>query len=217
MYSPIIQRLIDLFSKFPGVGPKTATRFVFYLIKIPKEKIEELIKTLEDFKKEIKICPICYKSFEIGSGDEKDVCSLCSDIRRDKSTICIIEKEIDLEAIEKTKEYKGLYFILGSLISNLDENLKKEIEKRLEELIERIRNNPEIKEIIIALNPTFEGENTTLWLKRKLRVLIIERPSLKITSLGRGLPVSGEIEYADEDTLVSALKNRKETLENKKD
>lgn len=217
MYSFIIQRLIDLFSKFPGVGPKTATRFVFYLIKIPKEKIEELIKTLKDLKEKIKICSICYKSFEINSDEEKKTCSICSDIRRDKSIICILEKEIDLEAMEKTKEYKGFYFILGSVISNLDENLKKEIERRVDELIERIKNNPEIKEIIIALNPTFEGENTSLWLKRKLRSLVIERPSLKITSLGLGLPVAGEIEYADEDTLISALKNRKENLENKKD
>lgn len=210
MHPVVIQKLIDLFSKFPAVGPRTAARFVFYLIKTPKEKIEELIDAITVLKERIKTCPFCYKSFEISSGEEKEICPICGDNRRDKSIICLVEKEIDLEAMEKTKEYNGLYFVLGGVIFGLDENLKKEIEKKIDGLIERIKNNSEIKEIIIALNPTIEGESTSLWLQRKLKPIILsEKRSLMITSLGRGLPVAGEIEYADEDTLISSLKNRK--------
>ncbi len=210
MYASVIQRLIEVFSKFPGIGPRTATRFVFYLVKTPKEKIEELTKALEDLKEKIKICSLCYKSFEMLLNDEKEICSFCCDVRRDRAIICIVEKEIDLEAIEKTKEYRGLYFVLGGLISNFDGNFKKEIEERIDKLIERIKSDSEIKEIIIALNPTIEGENTSLWLQRKLkRLTYSEEHCLKITSLGRGLPIAGEIEYADEDTLCSSLKNRK--------
>lgn len=204
MYSPNIEKLIKLFSKFPTVGPRTAARFVFYLIKSSDEKIEELIKAIEDLKKKIKICPLCFNSFEIS---DNEVCSICSDQGRNRSTICIIEKEIDLEAIEKNKIYKGLYFILGGTISNLkDKDAEQEIETRIDKLIQRIKKpDSEIKEIILGLNPTIEGENTSLWLKRKLDI----DESLKITQLGRGLPMGGELEYADEETLSSALEGRK--------
>ena len=213
MFSPHIQKLIDIFSKFPTVGPRTAARFVFYLIKIPEGKVEELIRAIEELKAKIKICPLCFKSFEpaqipekLEAGkDEGEFCSICQDKIRDKTLICIIEKEFDLEAIEKTGKFKGLYFILGGTISRLEKpKQKEEVEKRIDKLIERVKKD-QIKEIILALNPTIEGQNTSLLLQRRLKNLGIK----KITRLGQGLPVGGELEYADEETLSSALESRR--------
>ncbi len=205
MFSPKIQKLIELFSKFPTVGPRTAARFVFYLLKTPKEKVEELIEAITELKKKIEICSFCFNPFESDSED-LELCPVCSDPRRDKSIVCIVEKEIDLEAIEKIKKYKGLYFILGGTIFGFKNKKEKEkIEERVNKLIDRIKkSDSKIKEVILALNPTTEGENTCLWIQRKLKSLPI-----KITQLGRGLPVGGELEYADEDTLSSAFQSRK--------
>ena len=197
MYPKSIQNLISIFSKFPTVGPRTAARFVFYLIKLPQEKFDELFSSLVDLKKSIKICSLCFNPFE---DSQEDICPICKDNSRDKALLCIIEKETDLISIEKTKKYKGLYFILGGTIS-----LKKADSKkiRIEELKERIKNNL-FKEIIIATNSTPEGEATALYLEKELKTF-----NIKITRLGRGLPVGGELEYADEDTLSSALEGRK--------
>jgi len=197
MYPKSIQNLISIFSKFPTVGPRTAARFVFYLIKLPQEKFDELFSSLVDLKKSIKICSLCFNPFE---DSQEDICPICKDNSRDKALLCIIEKETDLISIEKTKKYKGLYFILGGTIS-----LKKADSKkiRIEELKERIKNNL-FKEIIIATNSTPEDEATALYLEKELKTF-----NIKITRLGRGLPVGGELEYADEDTLSSALEGRK--------
>ncbi len=198
MYPKSIQKLIELFSKFPTVGPRTATRFVFYLIKLNQEKFDELLNSVTALRKAIKICSFCFNPFE--ALDDKDLCPICEDSSRDKTLLCIIEKEIDLISIEKTKRYKGLYFILGGTIS-----LKKADSKkiRIEELKQRIENS-NFQEIIIATNPTTEGEATALFIKRELKPF-----NIKITRLGRGLPVGGELEYADEDTLTSAFEGRK--------
>lgn len=198
MYSPTIQKLIDLFSRFPTVGPKTAGRFVFYLIGKKKEEIDELVEAILELKKKIKLCDFCFKPFE---GEEK-LCEICSNPLRDKSLLCLVEKESDLEVLERTKKYNGLYFILGgSLLAVKKEELKK---LRVKELEEKIKKHPEIKEIIIATNPTTEGQATALFLERKLKPL-----NKKISHLARGLPVGGEIEYADEETLGAALEGRK--------
>lgn len=198
MYSERIEKLIKLFSKFPTVGPRTAARFIFYLINSSNEEVEMLLETIRQLKEKIKTCSLCSKSFE----GEGELCPICSDPRRDKEIVCIVEKEVDLEAIENTNQFKGLYFILGGTVSGLEKKEEKEkLEKRLQKLIERIG---EIKEIVLALNPTTEGQNTALWLRRKL-----EPTGIKITQLGRGLPVGGELEYADEDTLSAALEGRK--------
>jgi len=215
MYSPLIQKLIEKFSKFPTIGPRTAARFVFYLLRADQKEIEEMISSISQLKKDIKSCSFCFNQFQpslasasAGKGTG-NLCSICSNPSREKSLLCVVEKESDLEALEKTKRYKGLYFILGGVISTLQ---KKDLEKiRINELQNRIRN-PEsfnlfgvnFKEIIIATNPTPEGEATALYLERKLKPL-----GKKITRLGRGLPVGGELEYADEDTLGSALEGRK--------
>jgi recombination protein RecR len=198
MYSPSIQKLIDLFSKFPTVGPRTAARFVFYLMGLKKEEVDEIINSISNLKKNVKICSLCFNPFE---GDS-ELCQICSNPIRDKTLLCVIANEVDLTAIEKTMKYKGLYFILGGTVSALR---KTDIEKlKIKELEERIKNNQGIKEIILAFNPTPDGEATRLYLERMLK-----SSGKKITRLGRGLPVGGELEYADEETLTSALESRR--------
>ena len=220
MYPRSIQKLIDLFSKFPTVGKRTAARFVFYLLNSSKEENEELTKAILELRKAIKICSFCYKPFE----NEEKLCEICSNPLRDRSVLCIVEKETDLMSLENTRKYKGIYFILGGTVSSLK---KEDIGKlRGEQLIERIQNpekfgltGADFKEIIVATNPTPEGESTALYIERALKTLN-KNPSIhsgiltpygnkKITRLGRGLPVGGELEYADEETLSSALEGRK--------
>jgi recombination protein RecR len=203
MYPPSIEKLIRCFSRFPTVGPKTATRFVFYCLSSSQEEIDSLINNLQELKKSVKSCEVCFRSV---LKDEK-LCSVCSNKKRDHSTICVVEKEADLISIEKTGEYKGLYFILGGTISPLRRDDFKKI--RGEELQKRIEDPssfqlPEIKEVIIATNQTTEGEATAIYISR-----ILEKYKVKTTRIGRGLPTGGEIEYADEETVLSALKNRK--------
>jgi len=198
MYSPTIQKLIDLFSEFPTVGPRTASRFVFYLLKTPRGEIKNLITSIANLKNNIKICESCFNPFE---GEDK-LCEICKNPSRDKSQLSIVANETDLTAIEKTKKYKGLYFILGGTVSALK---KPDLEKlRIKELENIVRNRLEIKEIILAMNANTDGEATVLYLERFLKPF-----NKKITRLGRGLPVGGELEYADEETLKSALEGRK--------
>ena len=198
MYPPSLKKLIGLFSKFPTVGPRSATRFAFYLTKLSPEEIEELSNSIKEIKKRVKVCPQCFNIYE----GEKELCEICSQENRDRGLLCVVANEIDLMAIEKTQKYRGLYFVLGGTISKL---AKEKIKKlRIKELERRIQTESRIKEIILAFNPTLEGETTTLYLKRRLAGF-----GKKITQLGRGLPTGGELEYADEETLSSALESRK--------
>ncbi|MFH1643431.1 MAG: recombination mediator RecR [Patescibacteria group bacterium] len=190
MYTPSIKKLIDLLSKFPTVGPRTAARFVFYLLEEKDETVQELIDTIQKIKK-IKQCSMCFDCFE-GDGE---LCEICSNQSRDRSLLCIVEKETDLEHLERIKEYKGLYFILGGMIK--EEGLKSN------QLIERIKKDSVVNEIIIAINPTVKGESTALYLERILKPF-----NKKITRLGRGLPAGAELEYADEQTLKDAIQKR---------
>lgn len=198
MYSSTIQKLIDLFSEFPTVGPRTASRFVFYLMKLSKEEVQDLISAISKLKGSVKICSSCFNPFE---GEDK-LCQICQNPSRDKSLLSIVANETDLTAIEKTKKYKGLYFILGGTVSALK---KPDLEKlRIKELENLIKNRSEIQEIILAMNANTDGEATVLYLERFLK------PSnKKITRLGRGLPMGGELEYADEETLKAAFEGRK--------
>ena len=197
MYSQSIQKLIRLFVKFPTVGPRTAARFVFYLMKLSKEEIDEFIKSVATLRETVKFCSFCFKPFE----GEGELCEICQNPARDKTLLCVLEKETDLMPIEKTKKYNGRYFILGGTVSVLKKDENKGL--RTDELLARVKDS-EIKEIIIAINLTTEGEATTLYLERLLKPL-----NIKITRLGRGLPVGSELEYADEETLGSALEGRK--------
>jgi recombination protein RecR len=198
MNSQSVQKLIAIFSNFPTIGPRTAARFVYYLIGLKKEDVRELAIALSELKKNIKICSFCFNPFE----GEGNFCQICSNPSREKSLLCVVEKETDLNSIEKTKKYHGRYFVLGGTISRLK---KSDVEKlRVKELAARVKQNQEIKEIILAINPTSDGEATTLYLERFLKPY-----GKKITRLGRGLPVGGELEYADEETLSSAFENRK--------
>lgn len=195
--SQIIQQLVAIFSKFPTVGPRTAARFVYYLIKLPTEEVKDLTQTIQGLRDKVKLCNFCFNPFE----GEKNICQICSDKTRDASLLCVVEKESDLLAIENIKKYKGLYFILGGTVPVLKRKDSKNI--RSQELLKRTKGL-EIKEIILAINPTTEGEATLLFLERLLKPL-----NKKITRLGRGLPVGAELEYSDEETLSSALEGRK--------
>jgi len=187
-----IKNLIDEFAKLPSVGPRQAARFVFHLLNQPKDEIEKFSKKLFALKK-ISYCEFCNRATE---GDK--LCDICKNENRDRSTICLIEKDTDIEAIEKTKRYNGIYCILGGDI------------KKLKKLIERIKKSKkELKEIIIAFDATTEGETITLYASRQLEDLKKIHKELKITRLGRGLSTGSELEYMDEDTLTNALLGRK--------
>lgn len=209
MYPRAVRTLTDIFSKFPGVGPRTAARFVFYLLKIPKTEIEELILAISELRENIALCSFCFNPFDKREDGGQTLCPICRSTQRDHSLLCVVEKESDLEALEKTKQYKGLYFILGGTAGQLRrEDMRK---LRVDTLKEYIANPTKsglspttFSEVILAINPTTEGEATMLYLERSLKPL-----SLRITRLGRGLPMGGEMEYADEETLTSALEGRK--------
>jgi len=198
-----IKKLQELFAKFPTIGSRTANRFVFYLLKLPKEKIDELTNAITELKNKIKLCSFCFNPHEL----ETDLCYICNDTLRNKNLLCIVEKEADLLSIEETKKYKGLYFILGGAINTKKTNLEN---LRINELKERLIKFPKFAEVIIATNSTPEGNITSLLVEQNLKKLQVEtKQTFKITHLGRGLPVGGELEYADEETLESAFEGRK--------
>ena len=204
MYARQIQKLIQLFSQFPTVGSRTAARFVFHLLKAPKNEVRELVEAIAELRNQIALCKLCFQPFDaVGSQTSQatDQCTICQDATRDQSILCVVEKESDLEALESIKEYKGLYFILGGAVDPLQKEQRETL--RTKELKKRIQTAP-IKEVIIATNPTTEGEATALYLERTLKDL-----KVKFTRLGRGLPIGGELEYADPETLKQSLENRR--------
>lgn len=192
-----IANLIEAFSQLPSVGPKTAERYVFHLLKSSPEKLENLTKFLAELKTSITVCPDCLAI------SETSPCSICSDLARKNGTLCLVENIQDLISIEATRQYQGQYFILGGLINTI-ENIKPE-DLNIEKLLRKIKQ-AEFKEIILALNFTLEGETTSLYLNK-----ILQNYNLKITRLAKGLPAGSDLEYADETTLATALKYRVET------
>lgn len=194
-----VQNLINEFSKLPGIGAKTAGRLTFYLLNQPKTELEIFGNTLLNLKNNIKFCSTCFNI------TEKDPCVICSSSQRDNETICVVENPLDVLAIEKTGEYNGKYHVLAGAISPVDgigpENLK------ISELIDRVKKQ-KIKEIILATNPSLEGEATAMYIQKEVDKLKI--PKLKITRIARGLPMGGDLEYADEITLSRAFEGRKE-------
>ena len=198
-YPNSVQRLIGLFSKFPTIGTRTSSRFVLYLLGRPEEEIRELSKEILNLKKNVKTCSMCFDFFEYYDG--KKYCAICINPQRDKSKLCLVEKSADFLAIENTNKYNGLYFVLGSTVSSL---MKEGFKNRIKELKKRIKDDFLIKEIIIATNSTTQGEATALYLER-----LLESSNKKVVKLARGLPVGGELEYADEETISSAFEQRK--------
>jgi len=193
-----IKNLIEELSKLPGIGPKTAERLTFYLLRSSDEDIKKLGSAILNLKHKIKICQVCFNL------SENNPCNICSDQSRDKSKICVVEEPLDVLALEKTKAYNGLYHILGGVISPIEGIGPDDL--RIKELLIRLKNNSnEIKEIILATNPSLEGEATSMYLKKLLEPL-----GIKITRIARGLPTGAELEYADEITLIRALEGRKD-------
>lgn len=191
-----IANLIEAFCQLPSVGPKTAERYVFHLLKSSPEKLESLAKSLSELKKNTTVCHSCL------AVSESNPCSICQDDNRKNGTLCLVENTQDMLSLEATKQFKGKYFILGELINTI-ENVKPE-DLNIETLLKKIRQE-NYQEIIIALNFTLEGETTALYLKK-----ILENSNLKITRLAKGLPAGSDLEYADEMTLATALKYRNE-------
>ena len=202
-----IDRLINIFRKFPTVGSRTAGRFTYYLMKLPNDRIDELINAIKELKSKIKLCQLCFNPFD----DDNVLCPICRNTQRNKNLLCIIEKETDLLSIESTKKFNGLYFILGGTVGTMrkeDINLLRieELKKRVSHLSAQAGNNP--TEIIVALNPTPEGRTTSVLVEQNIKKAV-PSPNFKITHLARGIPVGGELEYIDEETLESALEERK--------
>lgn len=209
MFSKPIQTLIEYFMKFPGVGPKQATRFVFHLLREEEAEVESLAAAIARLQSDVKICRQCYKTFDTNGG-ENELCEICRDAKRSKSEIMIIEKEVDLGNIERTRKFSGLYHVLGGIVSPLDSSAPARL--HLRELFERIQTRAKVGdaiEVILATNPTAEGDATALYIERIVTPLKNQYPNLKLSRLGRGLTTGSELEYSDDITIANALINRK--------
>jgi recombination protein RecR len=195
MYEGIIQDLIDELGRLPGVGPKSAQRIAFHIIQSDRVDVSRLAEVLKTVKERVKFCTVC------GNITEEELCKICRDPRRDNTSICVVEESKDVIAIEKTREFKGKYHVLGGAISPIDgigpENL------RIRELMQRLAET-EIAEVIIATDPNLEGEATATYLTRLIKPL-----GVKVSRLASGLPVGGDLEYADEVTLGRAFEGRR--------
>jgi recombination protein RecR len=191
--SEALQQLIEEFSQLPGIGRKSAQRLALYLLKQPREDVVKMARTLVNMKDRIRYCSECWNITEV------DPCPICASPKRDRSTICVVEEPNDVMAVEKTNDFKGLYHVLGGSLSPLDGIGPDELKAK--ELITRCANG--ITEVILALNPNVEGEATTLYLTRLLKPL-----GVRVSRIARGLPVGGDLEFADEATLSKALEGR---------
>ncbi len=193
--SESLEQLIERFSQLPGIGRKSAYRLAMYVVKLPREDILALANSLMNVKDRIRYCSRCWNF------TESDPCVICASPKREMFMICVVEEPGDVLALEKTNEFKGLYHVLGGTLSPLDGIGPEDL--RIKELLARVTKD--VKEVILALNPTIEGEATTIYLTRLLK------PSgVKISRIARGLPVGSDLEYADEATLVRALEGRVE-------
>lgn len=195
-----IAALIESFQKLPGVGPKSAQRLAYYLLHVPQSQLDDFAENLSNLKKETKLCSVCKNV------NETDPCSICSDQARDHSIVMVVEQPLDVIAFERTGKFKGVYHVLHGAINPLENIGPDEI--YIQQLLDRIKGEgQEIKEIIIATNPTMEGEATSMYLTKKLKS---ERQEVKVTRLGMGIPTGADLEYADETTLTQAIDGRRE-------
>ncbi len=195
-YSPSIEKLIESFEKLPSIGHKTAIRLAFHILDLNKEETDDFINSILDAKKKLKYCSVCFNI------SDTDPCPICSNIKRDTSTICVVEDVRDILAMERTNEFKGVYHVLHGTISPMNGVGPEDI--KIKELLNRIRDN-DIKEIIIATNPRVEGEATSIYLSKLIKPL-----NIKVTRIAHGIPVGGDLEYTDEITLMKAMEGRRE-------
>lgn len=199
-----IRRLIEAFERLPGIGPKTAARLTFYLLHVPQGELDEFAGALSKLRKDTVLCSICLNVAET------DPCPICSDRNRDKSIICVVGQPLDVLALEKAGNYKGVYHVLHGVISPLNNIGPDEI--HIKELLERVSGNQRsgsavISEVILATNPNMEGEATAMYIKKEIEKL--SNSVIKITRLGQGLPTGADLEYADEVTLSRAIEGRR--------
>lgn len=195
-YDGAIQRLIDAFGRLPGIGPKSAQRIAFYVLGAPEDETRDLAEAIEEVKAKVRFCDTC------GNICESSPCPVCVDPRRDHTIICVVEEPKDVMSIERTREYRGLYHVLGGAINPMANVGPADL--NIQSLLKRLEGD-DVKEIILALDPNIEGEATTTYLSRLLSPL-----GVKVTRLASGLPVGSDLEYADEITLSRALAGRRE-------
>ncbi len=195
-YAPTLVRLIGELVRLPGIGPKSAQRLMFHLLKVSKDEALALAQAIIDLKDRTRWCTVCYNI------SEEDRCNICADPGRDGSLLCVVEEANDLWAIEKTGSFKGSYHVLGGSLSPLDGRGPEQLTAKA--LLERLEAEG-VKEVILATNPNVEGEATAMYLSRLLKPLAV-----RVTRIARGLPVGGDLEYADEVTLSKALEGRRE-------
>lgn len=196
IYPKSIAALIEHFQKFPSVGPKSAQRMAFYMLRMPESEVQKFAQAILDAKRNTRTCEVCFNL------STTSPCEICTNPKRDRSTICVVSETKDLIAIEKTNEFKGLYHVLQGLISPMDGIGADDI--RIKELLSRLTSE-EVKEIILALPPSVEGEATSLYLTK-----LIKPFGIKISRIAFGLPVGADLEYADEITIAKAIEGRRE-------
>ncbi len=202
-----LETLTQLFKEFPGIGPRQAKRFVYFLLKQPSGYIDDITQLIKTVRAQMKQCTDCMRYFNLQHNKEILVCSICSDPKRDASKLIIIAKDTDLDAIEKSGAYTGTYFILGDLIQILEKNPAEKV--YLHQLVKNIqKKSPALTEIIFALSTTVEGEHTEQIVREFIESLITEH-SIKVSTLGRGLSTGLELEYTDSRTIQSALENKR--------
>lgn len=195
-FIPAFSKLVEEFEKLPGIGSKTAQKMAYYIISSDKAVAKEFANALIDAKESIKLCLECQNI------TDKDVCNICSSDKRDKSTICVVEKASDIDVIERTRDYNGLYHVLHGLISPMNDVGPDDI--KLPELLKRVSEN-DINEVIMATSPNVEGQATAMYIAKLLKPF-----EIKVTGLALGIPVGGSLEYSDSITLARAMENRKE-------
>ncbi len=195
-YSPPVAKLIEEFEKLPGIGHKTAQRLAFHVLNLPVEKTDSLANAIRDAKLKTRYCSICYNL------TESDPCNICSNVKRDMSTICVVEDPRDVVALERVREFKGVYHVLHGAISPMEGIGPEDI--KIRELIQRIRE-ADIREVILATNPNVEGEATAMYISK-----LLKPAGIKTTRIAHGIPVGGDLEYADEVTLAKAMEGRRE-------
>lgn len=195
-YAYPIANLVDQLSKLPGIGKKTAQRLAFFILDMDEADVFKLAESIEDAKKDVKLCSIC------ANLTDTDPCIICRDEKRDKEIICVVESAKDILAMERSKDYRGFYHVLHGIISPMDNIGPGDL--KIKELVNRLSDDI-VKEVIIATNPTVEGEATALYLARLIKPL-----NIKVTRIAHGIPIGGDLQYFDEVTLSKAIENRRE-------